>query len=266
MEGQSRKPINPILVTAIFIQIIFIIVAIVSIKNILESNQPSLEVEVTGLTSEIEGLKDNNREAVEYSIYQAMSNNLPGTNIKKSGVEIREGSLINQYYEKANVRYANFIADIPEVNQSYQVGYIWSDDEMNKYVSPDAAIAVTCLPQDQLIYGDFNCDKSLDKLKRNIVSMLISAVSGKPNPESEVVLSANPQSGYDDFKVKINYAECDSMCICKKATEEGRKAALNEFDTFIKSIGYNSDDIPHYFYDCDGDAIYLTPERKLIRL
>lgn len=259
------KNFNPIIAIAALIQIIFIIVAIVSVKRIIDSNQPTLEVEVTGLTSEIEGLKEENQEVVEYAIYQAMSNNLPGENIKKSGVNIREDSLINRYYDKTNVHYANFIADIPEVSQSYQVAYVWSDDGLNKYVSPDVAIAVTCLDEKQLIYGEFDCNHDRDKLKYDIISTLIAATGGRPSADSDVVMIAENNAGYNNFKVKINYAVCDSMCICKKATDETKNTAIAEFEKFVAETGYNPSDIPHYFYNCDNNEMYLTEEGKLVR-
>lgn len=264
MEEQSHRTINPIIMVALFVQIIFIIVAILSIRQVLESNQPSLQVEVTGLTTEIEGLAESNKEIIEHSVYQAISINSPSSNISKTGVNIRDGSLINRYFEEANMHYANFIADIPNASQSYQVAYVWSDDQMNKYVSPDRAIAVTCLAQEQLIYGDFNCSHSQDKYKMDMVMMVIRALQGKSKADSDVVLSIDPYTGYDDFKIRINYALCDSMCICKKATEEGKQRALAEYDQFMRDLGYSPDDISHYFYNCENEIRILNEENVLI--
>ena len=257
MENKSIKNFNPIIMIAALLQIIFVIVAVISIKQILESNQPTLEVEVTGLTSEIDGLKESNKRIIEYSVYQAISINSPGSNIDKTGVDIREGSLINKYYEKANIHYANFIADVPNAKQSYQVAYIWSEDELNRYVSPDAAIAVTCLPQDQLIYGDFDCNHNRDYMKQDMITMILKALSGKPKADSDVILDVESTSS-SDYKIKISYALCDSMCICKLTTEDGKQQALEEYDEFISGLGYNPNDITHYFYNCENEERYLN--------
>lgn len=267
MEEQPKKKVNPIIIAAIVVQIIFIIVAALSIKQILESNQPELKVEVTGLTSEIPGLTENSKDSIEHAVYRAVSDNSPSKNIEKSGVDIREGSLINKYYEDANINYVSFIADVPNASQSYQVAHIWSSDGKNKYVSPDINVAVTCLPKEQLVYGDFECDHKQDDHKKDIVMMIIRAVGGKLDTDSDndLLLTLEPGTNYDNFKIKINYALCESMCVCKKATEEDKQRALAMYDEFIKGLGYNPEDFDHYFYSCENDAFYLNENNTLIK-
>ena len=265
MEEKQGPRINPIILVMIVIQLLFIVLVVISIHQILASNRPSLEVEVSGLTSEIEGLSKNGKSAIEFSVYRAISDTNPSTDVSKKGINIREGSLINKYYENANIHYVNFISDIPDIGQSYQVAYVWSDDESNKYASKDVGGVVTCLPQEQLIYGDFNCSHVQEKNKKDIATMIIRAIGGKPDVNSDITLSIDPYAGYDGFKIGISYALCDSMCICKKASEEGKQQALYTYNDFIKGLGYEPDDFTHYFYNCENESMYLTEENNLTK-
>lgn len=268
MEGQTRKIISPTIVAAIFIQIIFIIVVVLSIKQIIESNQPKLEVKVTGLTSEIRNITDNGKESIEYSIYQAISENSPTIVVDKNGVDIREGSLIEAYYEDADVHYVSFIADVPTVNQSYRVAHIWSTSGNNKYVSPNVNVAVTCLPKEQLIFGDFECNHKQDGYKKDILLMIIQILHGKLKIDDDEYLSltiAKPSDNSSDLIIRINYSSCDSMCVCKKASEADKQRALNRYNEFIRGLGYAPEDFAHYFYDCEDDSMYLTEDNTLIR-
>ncbi len=263
MENNFTQKINPVIVVAVFVQIVFVIVAVVSIKQILESNQPKLEVNVTGLTQEIPGLPESGKEKIEYYVYQAISDNSPGSNISKTGVNIREGSLINKYYENANIHYVNFIADIPEAEQSYQVAYEWSDDAANKYISPAVSAAVTCLDEAQLVYGNFDCDRKNDNLKQTLITMIIRAMGGRPEEEGGIYLAVDDPR---DFKVKINYFVCDTMCLCERVNENRKQQALTVFDNFIEGLGYNSDSVPHYFYNCEDEAKILDENGNAVWL
>lgn len=267
MEERLRKTINPIIIVAVFIQIIFVIVAVLSIRQIIESNQPTLEAKVTGLTSEIQDLTEDGKHSIEYGIYQAISENSPSDNVEKGGVDIREGSLISNYYQDANVHYVSFIADIPNVNQSYRVAHIWSVDGNNKYVSPNINTAVTCLPEDQLIYGNFKCNHKRNEYGKEMLLMILRIVGGiiEDDNGDELLLNAAFGINSDDFRVRINYALCDSMCICKKASEEGKQQALNTYNDFIKGLGYEPDGFTHYFYNCENESMYLTEENNLTK-
>ena len=97
MDNRKIK-INPVSAVLIFFQVIFIILMIISFRNLFNSSEPKLDIEVSGLRDEITGLSEEGKEVIEYNIYQAVSLNSISDNIQKSGVFIREGSLINEYF------------------------------------------------------------------------------------------------------------------------------------------------------------------------
>ena len=246
-DGARNIEINPITAGLVILQVIFTIIMIISFQNILKYEPIDLSIDASGILGQIENLPERGQESIEYYIYKAVADNGANGNIQKNGVEIREGSLVNNYYENTNVHYVNFIADIPDVKQSYQIYYMWSDDELNQYISPNDSAGVICLNKEQLIYGDFNCTSGYKNVRESIIGQILFGYSyllpGFDN------LSVKMDT--DKAKLKINYMACGSQCECKKVSESEKKAAVQGFEDFVKSLGFRPQDISYYFSNCD---------------
>ena len=253
MYDGDKIVIRPLTVGFAIVQLIVTVLIVAGFQAVLADDRVSVGVGVSGLQQEIVGLPDSSKEKIEFQIYQAVAKNSGTENIKDSGVEIRSGSLINTYYDSINVHYASFIADIPGAEQSYRVFHEWSDDAKNEYISPDMPVGVVCLDKSELVYGEFDCDPSNDYLKKAMVYNMIYAL-GYMSPGSDLNLVMVPESYASslDFKVKLYYRECVTMCSCVSVSNADRLAALQKFDNLVSSLGFKSSDIPYYFDNCEG--------------
>lgn len=253
MQDKIRENVNVVTVGLGLVQVIFIIFIVVAFMSVLRDDRVELGIGVSGLQQQIEGLPDSSKESIEYYIYQAVANNSASENVQKTGVIVRDGSLVDNYYEDLNIHYVNFIADLPDVGQSYQVFHEWSDDLKNEYISPDLATGVMCLDNEDLIYGDFECDHSNDYLRKAVAYNMIYKL-GLMNTESGLSLQMLPESyaSSPDFKVRIYYRECVKTCACATVSENKKTIALNAFDDFVSGLGLKPSSIPHYFDNCEN--------------
>lgn len=252
MYDENKTIMTPLTIGFVIAQLIVTVLIVAGFQAVLADDRVGLGVEVGGLQQQIQGLPDSSQKTIEYQIYQAVAKNTTSGNVQNSGVTIRDGSLINDYYEDINVHYVSFIADIANAGQSYRVVHEWSNDLKNKYVSPNAATGVICLDKSELIYGEFNCDASNDYLKNTMVYEMIYAL-GYISPRSgmHMVMLPEAYASSPDFKIKLYYRECVTMCMCMKATEAQKTAILAKFDELVGNLGFRSSEIPHYFDNCE---------------
>lgn len=251
MENNIAKNVNPITIVVALFQVILIIVVVVTLNNIFSNDSKvQLGIEVAGLQQEIEGLPEKRKEDIEYYIYKAVASVKGESEIQNTGVLIRENSLINTYYKDFDIHYINFIADVPEAEQSYQVLLEWSEDPENKYISPSYSAVVLCLDKSQLIYGDFDCDHQNDYFRNTeVMNMLYRHGYALPSkPSLKMRTESYPSS--PDFKVKINYVYCESQCDCLAVSTDKQAEGVKVFEDFVKSLGFRPEDIPHYFDNC----------------
>lgn len=262
MEKQPIIKINPITFIAILIQIVFIVLLIVTLNGFIGTNREMPRVEVDGLTSEIEDLPEFGGEDIEHDIYLALRENISSETLRKNGIKIRNGSLINNYYESLGLYYVNFIIDIPDIEQSYQVIAKWTDDGYGGDPLYDdvsgVVTGVLCLDSDQLIYGEFDCKPWRDYVKHVIIDSLLDL--GQDEIGNNIMLTSEYRDNMEDYKVKMEYFGCDTMCYCRVASGEEKKLAVEKFEGFIKGLGFKAEDVPIYFDNCEGDEVWIDEE------
>ncbi|MBQ3352759.1 hypothetical protein IJG89_00175 [Candidatus Saccharibacteria bacterium] len=263
MNNEQKVRVDPIKIAAVIIQVLFIIVAIVSIRQILEPKRIMLEVDVAGLNQEVPGLPDFGRDEIEFYVYRAVSHNNPTNQVIKNGFSIREGSLISKYYEDANINYVNFIVDIPSIEQSYRAAYVWSDKKNNEYISPNVNVAVTCLNEDEMIYDDFGCKNDSMYSAQTVVALIMRAINYRLEDNS-LVMEPEYYGEDRDLRVKLYYSECDTTCFCRKVEEDGKNQALASFDDFMVGLGYSLEDVAFYFYNCEDEARVINEYGELV--
>ena len=242
MSDEPKITINPVIVTLVVLQIVFIILMIFSFNNVLKVDNPVLNVGVNGLDQEIEGLTEEGKQDIEYSIYRAIANNSANSDtVQRSGVYVRDGSLVNTYFEKINIKYISFIADIPDLEQSYKVAYVWTDDSSNKYVSPDYTAVTFCLPKEQLGYA-----------KKEIVANLIRGNDYMIPGYDDVGILFDSNVQFDNFRIRFNYLICESQCSCVTVSEEKKEEAIKAFeDYYIYGLGFVPSELSYYFDNCN---------------
>lgn len=122
-------------------------------------------VKINSINQYTKGLTDKqNLDYIQHDLYQTISYNLKDTSIIKniSDTTIRDGSFSEKYDESRLLYDVSFIVDIPSIQQSYAIRYQWGESPQAK--PNEWGTQVSCLPKDQLIYGDFNCQDMTTRL------------------------------------------------------------------------------------------------------
>ncbi len=156
---------NPIIVCLfVILQIVFIVLVIFTIRGANTNNFKEPDLQINNLTSDIKDLPDSSSQAIQTALYDAIiSNDGALQSIKQSDAKIREGTLINTYFERQNMHYVNFIVDITSIEQSYQVFHEWSNDDTNQYYLLNNTTLVMCPLAEQVIYTQFNCHDNMNR-------------------------------------------------------------------------------------------------------
>ena len=251
MENYDKPIINYRTIVFFIFQFIFIILMIVMFSNLNAPEVINTGIEIDGL-SNINGLSSEDQTTIRHKLYEAVAFNSETNNIPESGAIIRDGSLINNFYEDFDMNYLSFIVDLSNVEQSYRIYYEWSNDENNQYVSPDDAGAVMCVDDDEIIYDEFNC-KNNDKYYKNVIVNRMAYRYGYMLPGfSDLNVMPEGDVRSEDFKVKLNYLICSSQCDCLSVSENAKAEAISGFETFLNGLGIGASDVKYYFDNCQN--------------
>lgn len=151
---------NPILIGIFIIfQTIFVILLIFVINKFVNTNTfKESSLPISSLKQDLQDLPENSIETIQTALYNIVAAN-KGTisNIENSDAKVRDGTMVNLYFEKQNMHYINFIVDIPSIQQSYQIFNEWSDDPVNQYYMTNRVTMAMCLHKEQMIYQNFDC-------------------------------------------------------------------------------------------------------------
>ncbi len=103
----------------------------------------------------LDGLDKTQQGRIAAAVDKILAMNVPtgGLEGAYSGAEIRDGT-----YEEAEiegVHQAIFVLDLPHIKQSYKINYYYVTEEQESHFKYTAL--ASCLPTDQLRYGDFDC-------------------------------------------------------------------------------------------------------------
>ena len=259
MESKFEIKMNPMVVVALLLQVVFVVLLVVTFNDLNGSDAEIPKVEVGSLDSKTESLPEFGAEDIEYNIYLAIENNIRDGVVQKKGVNIRDGSLIENYYEEIGLHYLNFIVDIPDVAQSYQVVAKWEDGEQGDVLYDNlsgVATGVLCLDSEQLIYGEFDCKPLRSYMKNTILYSLL--MSGAESIGDNVTLVPEYEGSEDNLRVKIAFSDCgEAQCICKVPDEAEKNVASAGFVDLMERLRLSMDDIPYYFYNCENEVVWI---------
>ena len=239
MEDKPPIQINPLVAVAIFLQVIFMILVGVSLKNILnmEGSLPKIKIENyseanqgTTLSGKLEGISDEDKEIVNEAIYEiAKLNN--SDNVKNYGAKIRDGSVSRTYIDFYGMQFMNFIVDIEELGQSYRVIYRNVIDEPSYMNLKDVPLVLTYCPRERdLIYGDFECKDEYNGIAE--AKVIDETLYSTMFSNSTVVKNDNYWNGAP-LTFKINLKENDDSL---------KDAAVKEVADYLSSLGFSLDD------------------------
>lgn len=134
-----------------------VIIIILALVNIFSNNKQEDIIDIANFKDHVTNLPSTERDNIEQALYDVVKLNNGGINEASiNDATIREGS-----YEQSfdNDIYSTvFIIDLPTLRQSYQITNFYSSSvQLTSYT-----MLATCLDENQLIYGDFECvDKIL---------------------------------------------------------------------------------------------------------
>lgn len=136
--------------------LIGILIVLVCTYLIVNKNPYGNELEISNLDEYTSGDPTDKQtlDRIKYDLFKTVSLNLdkPISNKSIKDVVIRKDTFKENYEDLNEV---SFIVDIASIKQSYFVTYQWSHRDG---VHPEEyGIQVTCLPIDELKYGDFDC-------------------------------------------------------------------------------------------------------------
>lgn len=169
-ENNIRIPSSIILVS--LIQVAFLIMAITTIgsnltstpQNLKPNHQPIITIDSSPIANlELSNYHMRNIARILTDSIEINTNSLDLSNSKAT---IREGSITTHEFNTLNFKTLSFIADIPNLKQSYQIYYYFPIDdsvvtffsEDTDTTSPDIKRSALCLSKEvQIIYPDFNC-------------------------------------------------------------------------------------------------------------
>lgn len=239
MNDQSPKELNPIVIMAIIAQVFFTIFAIISIVNMLNSKTivPSVRVDdyseindkKTAMKGSIAELNDTRKSVVEGILYEIISMNTPDS-VKNYGAKIREESVTNIYLDEFDANFLNFIVDVEELGQSYNIVYRWSDKYPNKIVPSDNPAMAFCPREEDLIYGDFDCrDKYGNRADQQIVYEMLQ------------------EKDFDGFAVYVDgdvYHDGELMIDIRTPSNDNEvvEEAINSVSNYLSSLGFELQD------------------------
>lgn len=214
----------------LILQIIYIIIVGVIIKNVLLVSPVMPEITfVNGeLLMAISGLPVDAKTYIERALYSTVARNVEiNDDVVTGGAMIREQTMTYAFFDKIDVNYIYFIADIPNLNQTYQIKYEWSNNPFDTNLSINNRLMVMCPNEEQLSYDGFECK---DDYNQNGDSLIMYEYISKNSFSGfEVVLPSNfsQEVVISDFKIKL--------------LEKSEAEAISELKDFIKKLGIDAE-------------------------
>lgn len=250
--NSTPKNINYPLLIFVFIQILFIVVAIVSFLRLSKGDElyedeyrTELSISIINISEKYSNFPEDNIVFLENELYDTIKKNISDSDLLNTNAEIREGTEHEQYFENENLTFYSAIIDIPSLNQSYQFFHEYSDDKYNKNISPNDSYMVLCLDDEKLItYPDFNCQSKYDSSTRD---MIVSKYLPYHNFE---YFSANVETKKDTTtRIAIQPISSDF------SSSESR-AYTKQVKDFIESLGISSERFTYDVVDPEDFTFY----------
>ncbi len=231
MENETKKINYPILIL-ILIQILFIILVIVSIKGLFTeeridpddiTRQPSVNIE--SLSSKIPALNADSISSIEHELLNIVGKNITDIDFIESKAIIRDESIHSHFFETENLGEVNFIVDIPDLEQSYQLFYEYSPDENNSYLESNDRIIALCVEPSEVKYQDFNCNDLYSQGTRNFIIEKYLNFADFDNFYAEVT-----GKNHDQITINLNWRE-----------ETDGEEYIREAKEMVSSLGSSPD-------------------------
>lgn len=166
---ELSKRARTLLITAVVLIVVAAIAGIIYAVYLSFRNPYGDQLEIANLSEYTAGkptdedrlklIKHNLFDAVQFNSKEKLDSN------SIDDVVIRKDSFSQTYSKSIDVHTVTFTVDIKSVKQSYKVSYQWAGAKENAEYVDEYGTQVTCLPLDELIYGDFKCvDERIEEM------------------------------------------------------------------------------------------------------
>ncbi len=210
--NDNSKNINYPLIIFIALQTIFVIMVGISIISFINKSDKINEdipkeqpqIIINNLKETFPDFPSTWVDHIQNQLLDIVQTNVADVNMATAKAEIRSGTANSNYFSFEEFYAINAIVDIPELSQSYQLFFEYSNEENNQYVDLNYPIVFLCITNpDEIIYPDFNCtDIYGQKTRQNLVAKYLklfefSQFSAALNEENYTQVKIRPYD-FDD--------------------------------------------------------------------
>lgn len=235
-----QRNYNHLIIIAVGIQILFIIALAISLPKIFQSSkvdsgdfkaQPSVSIDNLG--GIIPDLSSDFVKQTENQLFDLVRQNTEEVDLGATIAYIRDDPVNHIHFDDEKFDFYDFIVDIPELEQSYQLFLTVSEVSSNEYIDPNGSIIPLCLSEAEAKkYPNFDCKDIYGQGTRNLIVMNYAPYINFENfyivmPEDNANANAD-----NDILVVVR---------CHDATPAYYDSAIDELKTSIKSFGVSPD-------------------------
>lgn len=254
---EYRIKIDPVKVFVVVIQLAFIILMTIVVRDWFKKKDEIATVEINNYSEIPSGeligpvsinygyadlksgfeLDDTKKSVLEGALYDVASMNNT-SEIPANGARIRENSVSYAYIEDLDVYLLNFLVDIDELKQSYRLVYRWTNRYPNSSVPSNGPAMAFCPYREELIYDDFEC-KDLYNNRGN----------------DRVVYDLLKNKSFNDFGIEFvgNVLEGDPLNMeiyivgLGPADDSARARTIDTLGSWLNKIGFSLEKFTYYF-------------------
>lgn len=241
MDNYSKNKEKDKLPTIIFIisEIVFIIFAIITFKWLSAVEEI---ISTVSIESSLYDTSEERKIEIEHDIFEIVALNSQDVFNANFKAKIRDGSekIIN--IKELDVTLKQYLVDIDELQQTYKIVDIWSDDKNNnfKYSYQGMLETVFCAEIEEWKYDEYKCK---DYSRNHGTDYLISAIMTSIPFRYSYYLS---EKDFDFETMKIEFYPKDY----DKYTTEN---SINELKDYVEFLGFNRNRYDFWYTEIKGD-------------
>lgn len=228
MQEKEQPKISLATLVFIIIQIIFLVFLAISIPNLLKGNttlkrEEQPKVTINNLRTLVPNLSDEYTNDIQHSLTEIVELNTTNLDIANLDATIRDNSLSSITFDYYGSKAINFIVDIPNLHQSYQMFYAYPIDVNLDAPYTNNYRTILCLEDEkQIIYPDFKCHSSFS-----------------PETRQEIVSEYLKDFEFDYFTVSLDRDNTTVMIspISESLTETAKSSYIQKTKDAIESLG-----------------------------
>ena len=163
MENKKIN-LNPFAIAGVVLGIVAVILLVVSLMKVFRTNPYGNEVRIDNLSDAYDNLPQKQKDMIFWQLYEMLDNNLAdGVTIPESGAVVRDGSAEYSYDENTKVYEGDFIVDVPSLQQSYRVQFVWSPISDSQNLG-GYSVVISCLEPELQIYQNDGCKELIERV------------------------------------------------------------------------------------------------------